>query len=132
MLERAVHQHGLSARAHDRILKLALTRADLEGHARIDDEDLQLAIDCRIIDRRGWLHANTHGTSRPDAFSRLLRSGGPLTPARGVLRPLPRPSGRSRACGAAGAGRRLRFAVPEPVRGSAAGTGGASAGALRP
>jgi magnesium chelatase family protein len=74
MLERAVHQHGLSARAHDRILKLALTRADLEGHARIDDEDLKLAIDCRIIDRRGWLHANTHGTSRPDAFSGLLRS----------------------------------------------------------
>lgn len=73
MLERAVHQYGLSARAHDRILKLALTRADLEGHARIDDEDLKLAIDCRIIDRRGWLHANTHGTSRPDAFSGLLR-----------------------------------------------------------
>lgn len=72
MLERAVHQYGLSARAHDRILKLALTRADLEGHPRIDDEDLKLAIDCRIIDRRGWLHANTHGTSRPGAFSGLL------------------------------------------------------------
>jgi len=72
-LERAVQSHGLSARAHDRILKLALTRADLEGHARINDEDLNLAIDCRIIDRRGWLHANTHGTSRPGAFSGLLR-----------------------------------------------------------
>lgn len=74
MLERAVRHHGLSARAHDRILKLALTRADLEGHARIEDVDMQLAIDCRIIDRRGWLHANTQGTSRPDAFSRMLRS----------------------------------------------------------
>lgn len=69
MLERAVVQHGLSARAHDRILKLALTRADLEGHARIEDSDVRLAIDCRIIDRRGWLHANTHGTLRPDVFS---------------------------------------------------------------
>jgi magnesium chelatase family protein len=74
MLERAVSQHGLSARAHDRILKLALSRADLEGHARIEDVDMQLAIDCRIIDRRGWLHANTHGTTRPDPFSRLLPS----------------------------------------------------------
>jgi magnesium chelatase family protein len=74
MLERAVRQHGLSARAHDRILKLALSRADLEGHARIEDVDMQLAIDCRIIDRRGWLHANTHGTLRPDAFSRLIPS----------------------------------------------------------
>jgi magnesium chelatase family protein len=73
MLELAVRHHGLSARAHDRILKLALTRADLEGHARIEDVDMQLAIDCRILDRRGWLHANTQGAVRPDAFSRLLR-----------------------------------------------------------
>ncbi len=71
-LERAMHQNGLSARAHDRILKLALTRADLEGHSRIEDIDVRIAIDCRILDRRGWLHANTLGTSRPDAFSRLL------------------------------------------------------------
>jgi magnesium chelatase family protein len=74
MLERAVVQHGLSARAHDRILKLALTRADLEGHTRIEDSDVRLAIDCRIIDRRGWLHVNTHGTSRPDVFSQMVHS----------------------------------------------------------
>jgi magnesium chelatase family protein len=73
MLERAVNSHGLSARAHDRILKLALTRADLEGHARIEDPDLQLAIDCRIIDRRGWLHANTSGSSSPGVFPRPPR-----------------------------------------------------------
>jgi magnesium chelatase family protein len=71
-LERAVLHFGLSARAHDRILKLALTRADLEGHSRIEDIDVRIAIDCRIIDRRGWLHANTRGTSRLDPFSRLL------------------------------------------------------------
>jgi magnesium chelatase family protein len=75
MLERAVTRHGLSARAHDRILKLALTRADLEGHARIEDMDMRLAINCRIIDRRGWLHANTHGVSRGDSFSQRLTPG---------------------------------------------------------
>lgn len=76
MLELAVRHHGLSARAHDRILKLALTRADLEGHARIEDVDIQLAIDCRILDRRGWLHANTHG-ALPGRRESFPRSGKP-------------------------------------------------------
>lgn len=73
-LERAVRHFGLSARAHDRILKLALTRADLEGHARIEDEDIHIAIDCRMLDRKGWLHTNTHGGAprEADSFSRLL------------------------------------------------------------
>ncbi len=53
-LERAVVVFGLSARAHDKIRKLALTRADLEGHERITDEDMQFAINCRVIDRRNW------------------------------------------------------------------------------
>jgi magnesium chelatase family protein len=54
MIELAVKRHGLSARAHDRILKLARTRADLEGHPRIEDADMQLAVDCRMLDRKGW------------------------------------------------------------------------------
>ncbi|XHF25333.1 YifB family Mg chelatase-like AAA ATPase [Corallococcus exercitus] len=62
-LKNAVQQHGLSARAHDRILKLALTRADLEDHGRIEDVDLRLAVDCRMLDRRGWLHTNTQGAA---------------------------------------------------------------------
>jgi magnesium chelatase family protein len=76
MLEKAVLHFGLSARAHDRILKLALSRADLEGHARIKDEDMRIAIDCRMLDRKGWLHANTHGGTpgRSDSFSRYLPS----------------------------------------------------------
>lgn len=74
-LEDAVRQYGLSARAHDRILKLARTRADLEGHERIEEVDMNLAIDCRQIDRRNWLHTNTQGGAplRQDAFSRPQR-----------------------------------------------------------
>ncbi|HEX8823321.1 MAG TPA: YifB family Mg chelatase-like AAA ATPase [Archangium sp.] len=77
MLEKAVHTFGLSARAHDRILKLARSRADLEGHERIEDVDVQLAIDCRQMDRRGWLHTNTHGGPAPvqqnTAFNQVRR-----------------------------------------------------------
>ncbi len=36
LLERAMTQHGMTARAHDRILKVARTIADLEGAAAID------------------------------------------------------------------------------------------------
>jgi magnesium chelatase family protein len=58
MLGTAVRKFGLSARAHDRILKLARTRADLESHERIGEDDMALAIDCRVMDRKGWLSAN--------------------------------------------------------------------------
>ena len=53
-IESAVVSYGLTARAHDRILKLALTKADLEGHARIEDDDVSFAIACRKLDRRDW------------------------------------------------------------------------------
>jgi len=51
MLEMAVTAFGLSARAHDRILKMARTRADLEDHAQISDEDMNFAVGCRVLDR---------------------------------------------------------------------------------
>ena len=54
-LEKAVRHFGLSARAHDRILRLARTRADLEGHGDIQESDMRFAISCRVIDRRNWL-----------------------------------------------------------------------------
>jgi len=59
ILERAVKQHGLSARAHDRIIKLARSRADLEEREAIAEVDMSIAVDCRMLDRRTWLHANT-------------------------------------------------------------------------
>lgn len=64
-LRRAMDTYGLSARAHDRILKLARTRADLEGHGDIEDVDVQLAVDFRVMDRRDWLMALLDGNGPP-------------------------------------------------------------------
>ena len=68
LLARAVREHGLSARAHDRILKLARTRADLEGHERIEEPDLRLAIDCRMMDRKSWAWAMSAGGNPKDGY----------------------------------------------------------------
>jgi magnesium chelatase family protein len=62
-LKRAVAHFALSARAHDRILRLARTRADLEGRERIEDEDMHFAIGCRVLDRSGYL-----AEARPPRF----------------------------------------------------------------
>lgn len=55
MLEHSVRAFKFSARAHDRILKMARTRADLEGHAEITEEDMSFSVGCRVLDRDGWL-----------------------------------------------------------------------------
>lgn len=51
LLEQAIRTMGFSARAHDRILKLALTIADLAGTGRIGSEQLSEAIQYRNLDR---------------------------------------------------------------------------------
>ncbi len=56
----SISKYGLSARAHDRILKLARTRADLEGHDVIYDADVAFAIECRRLDRQDHLVAPSH------------------------------------------------------------------------
>jgi len=74
LLVRAVHDHGLSARAHDRILKLARTRADLEGREQIEESDLCLAIDCRMMDRKNWAWAmSSGGNPKNDYMHRAMR-----------------------------------------------------------
>lgn len=51
LLEKAVHSMGFSARAHDRILKVSRTIADMEGRERIGAQDLSEAIQYRSLDR---------------------------------------------------------------------------------
>jgi magnesium chelatase family protein len=54
LLERAMTQQGLTARAHDRILKVARTVADLEAAPALEPKHIAEAIQYRTLDRTFW------------------------------------------------------------------------------
>jgi magnesium chelatase family protein len=54
LLKQAVHDLGLSARAHDKILRVARTIADLDQSIDIREPHVTEAINYRMLDRQMW------------------------------------------------------------------------------
>jgi magnesium chelatase family protein len=54
VLKAAVSELGLSARAHDKVLRVARTIADLEGSDRIESQHVHEAVNYRMLDRQLW------------------------------------------------------------------------------
>jgi magnesium chelatase family protein len=54
LLRASVNEMGLSARAHDKILRVACTIADLEGSDDIQAPHINEAINYRMLDRNLW------------------------------------------------------------------------------
>ena len=54
LLKSSVNELGLSARAHDKVLRVARTIADLEGSVEIQQSHLHEAVNYRMLDRNLW------------------------------------------------------------------------------
>ena len=54
LLKGAMEELGLSARAHDKILRVARTMADLEGSDAIQPQNIAEAVGFRSLDRGVW------------------------------------------------------------------------------
>lgn len=54
MMKQSINDLGLSARAHDKVLRVARTIADLDRSAEVRPEHLSEAVNYRMLDRRMW------------------------------------------------------------------------------
>jgi magnesium chelatase family protein len=55
LMKNSVNEMGLSARAHDKVLRVARTIADLDDSEEIKDNHLGEAINYRMLDRQMWV-----------------------------------------------------------------------------
>jgi len=54
LLKETMNDLGLSARAHDKVIRVARTIADLDGEENIQVVHLQEAVNYRLLDRNLW------------------------------------------------------------------------------
>jgi len=54
LLEESVDRMGLSARAHDKVIRVARTIADVEDEDEISVAHLSEAVNYRLLDRQFW------------------------------------------------------------------------------
>jgi magnesium chelatase family protein len=54
LLRNSIQEMGLSARAHDKILRVARTIADLDGQGEVLPEHVSEAVNYRMLDRQFW------------------------------------------------------------------------------
>jgi len=54
LLRSSIQEMGLSARAHDKVLRVARTIADLDGSREVLSEHVSEAVNYRMLDRQFW------------------------------------------------------------------------------